>query len=642
MEQDRKIRWQFTALLLLLLGALCVGVRAYKIDDLALWADEVITLKLIEQNTVSDWLYYQIHDASPPLSYLIMKFWAIFSTSPSYLRTLPIVFSILTIIVLFFVIKTVGGFWNAIFASAIFTVHPFAVYYGREFRHPAISAFISVLVLSAFLRLIKKQGLLSFLLYFLTASLLLWTHYYAIFLIIPQLCALFFILKGKRLQVLTLGLSIGLCFLPWLGVMQVQWLHGQPREDFPLGLKATLLWVFYTIGGSEWEPAPIPIAEISFAEEKYFVLLLIFTIPFFISFIKGLLKKQFSWISFSLLTSIALSFLASLFVPIFRPKYFFMYFPLFCSILSAGLFKKDGKLSTKLFLLLTLIISLSLMQIFYRPEFERERWDKAARWIAKNASKPCAVAFYSYYPGAEAFQYYYKGLCATEFLFKSPYPQTATQDRVESWINDLKKNYDVIWLVDYLPHIHDKNDIVKSKFFKLLHRVDSLDFLSRRFSMFAFASTHEKWSEFISSSINFEKGKYLQVQLVEGVMQTEPKKPAWLAPKAKVILGYHGEDALYIKLLPPFNYLPNQELRTVVKVEGETVLDLLLNKTTSSYLVSFLPRKYNKSAIEVELFFDRSIGGSEDGSFSASAMISEIGLHTIGCEVQDENRFIFN
>ena len=639
MEQNRKLPTKFIIFMLALVCLICVAIRIYKIDELALWADEVLTLKLLEQNTISGWLTYQIHDASPPFGYLILKAWTDLGGSTLdkytlYLRILPIIFSLFTIIAIFVLTKRIGGFWVAIFAALIFATHPFSVYYGREIRHNIIYSLFAVLTLYALIKLIKNPKFPSFFFYFLSASMLMWTHYYAIFLIFPQLVLLFFILKGKRFEIIALGLAIALSFVPWLGAMEVQWTHGQPREGFPVGLEAILSWVFYTIGGSEWEPAPIPILGLPFAQQGYFLMLILFTLPFLIALVRGLRKKEYALVTFSLIVPILLSIVASIFVPIYRPKYLFMYFPFFCILLSAGLFKGDGKLRAWLAFLLFLVTIASLMQIYYRPEFERERWDQAAKWVTKNESggERCAVAFYSYYPGVEALKYYYRGRCKIVSLFKSPYPQSAFQRTVDTWQKELAKNYDVIWLVDYLPNIHDCTGAIKSAFMKTFRRVDSLDFASQRFNMFAFASTKEKWAEFISPKINFEKGGFLNMQIVDGVKRGEQGEPAWLAPKSKVILGYQYEDSIYLKLLPPFELLPEQKLGVIVKVEGVTVIDSILDRTKSSYLAAFIPGKYNKKAVEVEILFDRAIIGSESTGSPESILISEIGLNKIGCE----------
>jgi len=611
----------------------CLGLRAFRVGGLTLWVDEVLSLKVPMQDSSSGWLHYLIHDANPPLSYLILKGWLFFGDSVKHLRMLPILFSALALLALFFVGRSLSGFWVGIFASALFAVHPFAIYYGRELRHPAISSFLALLVLYAFVRVLRDKRLVSFALYFVSASLLLWTHYYAGFLIASHLLLLLFMLKGKRVEVLALGIAIALSFLPWLGVMKVQWLHGQPRAPLPLFWEGILLWVFYAIGGSEWEPASIPIVGIHFAQPKYFMALFILTLPMLIAFVRGAFRRDLLPITASLILPVIFALATSIFHPVFRPKYFFMYFPFFCILVASGLFRRDGEIRAWLAWPLFIVLGLSALPVYYGPEFERERWDKAAKLVESSEEHRCAVAFYSYYPGADAFKYYYRGGCSIEAFSESPYFHQPLKKTVENWVRKLASDYDLVWLVDYLPHIHDPEGTIKGEMTESFREIDPLDFRTRRFNMIAFVTSAEVWKDFFRSRINFVKGLYLKAQLLEGVETGKPGDPAWFGPRTRLLLSYENEDALFAKLLLPYDLLRDEKIRIRIEVEGETIVDRLLDRSKSSYLFALLPRRYDKRIIEVEILFDRTIVLGGETETKKSVMVSEIGLKKVGCEV---------
>ena len=639
MSRGGRVPTMFLVISLTLVLLVCVGMRYFRAFNLPLWADEILTIRVAEQNDLESWLSYQIYDANPPLSYLVLKLWLSFVGDVKYMRLLPIMFSVATVLVLFFVGRALGGFWIAIFATAIFAIHPFAVYYGREPRHPSITSFLALLLFWVFYRLWKKPRFVFFALYFVLASLLIWTHYYGAFLALAHLLALFIVLKDKRVEVLALGVAIALAFLPWLGVVELQWIHGQPRESLPLVFEGILLWVFYTLGGSEWEPAAIPVIGLSFAQPKYFLALFILTLPVLIAFILGVIRRELLPLTLSLLVPTVLALIVSAFLPVFRPKYFFMLFPFFCLLVAAGLFRRDGRFRGWLGWPMFIVLALSAMQVYYAPEFERERWNEVAKLVRKNEDMKCAVVFYSYYPGAEAFSYYYRGKCAVETLSYSLAPQRFSDSTIENWVSRLAQNYELVWLVDYLPHIYDPGGRIKEALLERFHEIDFLGLRTRRLNALALVASDDVWMQFFSSRINFTRGGFLKTQLLEGVQTGGRGNPVWFDRRARILLRYTNQDFLYIKLLPPFDILPGQKLGVKVKVEGDMIVDTVLDRTKSSFIASFLPRKYPKQLIEVEVTFDRSIRLRDGTEAEKSSMVYSMGLMTMGCEVCDEARF---
>jgi len=144
----------------------CAGLRAFRIGGLPLWVDEVFSLNVAHQDSISDWLRYQIHDANPPLSYLALKAWLLLGDGTKHLRMLPLLFSLLASVALFFIARSLCGFWVGLFALAIFALHPFAIYYGREIRHPIMSAFFALPLLYAFVQILQGRRFLPYLMYF--------------------------------------------------------------------------------------------------------------------------------------------------------------------------------------------------------------------------------------------------------------------------------------------------------------------------------------------------------------------------------------------------------------------------------------------------------------------------------------------
>src|SRR5262245_5808329 len=77
--------------------AMSVGVRSYRLSDRSLWLDEAFTWRLI-QFPWREMMSRIALDNSPPVYYLVLKFWAVcFGTTPLALRSLSVLFGAVTV-----------------------------------------------------------------------------------------------------------------------------------------------------------------------------------------------------------------------------------------------------------------------------------------------------------------------------------------------------------------------------------------------------------------------------------------------------------------------------------------------------------------------------------------------------------------
>jgi len=71
-----------------------------------LWRDEAFS-SLIASQSITEIIQSTSSDFNPPLFYFLLHYWQLISTDTVFLRILPLVFSLLTIIVIYFTLPKI-------------------------------------------------------------------------------------------------------------------------------------------------------------------------------------------------------------------------------------------------------------------------------------------------------------------------------------------------------------------------------------------------------------------------------------------------------------------------------------------------------------------------------------------------------
>src|SRR5690606_29465137 len=108
-------------------------------------------------------------------------------------------------------------------SAAITCVNYFNIYYSQEARGYILLWFFTILSTAFFIRLVKRLDRKTAIWYIISTVLLLYTHYFSLFVIMSQML-LFFIFwwadKGSRKKMfitfLVVELIILACYSPWL------------------------------------------------------------------------------------------------------------------------------------------------------------------------------------------------------------------------------------------------------------------------------------------------------------------------------------------------------------------------------------------------------------------------------------------
>lgn len=315
----------------------------------SLWLDEAISANVAKnysyQNIITQ---FSVTDFHPPLYYLTLKSWSsIFGYSEIGMRSLSVVFSLLTITLVFLHF----GFWPTI----LLALNPLYLYYSQEAR---MYSMVSFFIFFAFLAFRKNKPIV----YYIFTFLSLFTFYGSIFFF-ASVSLYFFIKKDyKNFIIYSLAPALALLFLSPLLIIQYQ----NSREM----LKSVLNWST-VLGSANLKnllliPIKFTIGRISFYPKfVYYLISAILVIPLWtIIFYKSLKPTKITFIFWS---TLIIGFIFSLFTPMFQYFRFLYLLPFVCIILNTCL--PAGR---KIFYNFIFLI-FSCLYLFL-PQFQREDW----------------------------------------------------------------------------------------------------------------------------------------------------------------------------------------------------------------------------------------------------------------------------
>lgn len=219
-----------------LLGLVGSMVGAFVISKLVL-AQE--SLRLDESQSIwqtahslSGMLEIVAQDVHMPLYHIILHYWMIaFGTGVDTIRTLSLLFFLMTIPFVYLLARTIMNRRWAMFVTLLFSLNPFMNWYANEARMYTMLAFFSVVNQYFFVRILqKKKGWLG---YGMSAVIGAYSHYFFIFNLLTQ--AIFFLTNKSKFKPGTLkrlaGVAalIGLAIAPWIAYFILQGAAGNTR-----------------------------------------------------------------------------------------------------------------------------------------------------------------------------------------------------------------------------------------------------------------------------------------------------------------------------------------------------------------------------------------------------------------------------
>jgi hypothetical protein len=240
--------------LVALVLAFSLVLRFWTTSDL--WLDEALTVN-IAKLPLHDLPTYLKRDGAPPLFYVLLHFWmGIFGSSDLAVRSLSGVIGVITVPLAWLAGRRLGGRVLGFSAMLLVATSPFAVRYATEARMYALVALLTVLGYLALDRALRKPRSGNLIAVAVVTGLLLYSQYWAIYLIATTLVWLAYqAWRGRAVwrrnaRVAFVAMVIGcLTFLPWIGIFFYQSKHTGTPWAAPANFSALVNAITSFAGG---------------------------------------------------------------------------------------------------------------------------------------------------------------------------------------------------------------------------------------------------------------------------------------------------------------------------------------------------------------------------------------------------------
>lgn len=376
------------------------ALRLTLLGEQSLWYDEGVTWLLSQMQTLGELIAWTAADIQPPLYYLLM--WGsdrLFGSSEWALRWPSAIFNTLTISLIYVLARqlwpgrTLQSAFFAWLAAFIFTLSPLMVYYSQEARmytllvlEATVSSYLLLKILHHQDREYHQFHRKSFLpfFYILTTTAALYTHYFAVFLLLAHAAFAGLVLwrhgwprRLLRQILLVLGLP-ALLFGPWLPILLAR--LGDDPSYWPGALKlheaVRKTLISFTVGETVFEQTGIWLAL------GYLLILMggtvwaIFRWPKLRTFGPRDRLESLSFLLLWLLLPLVLILTLSYQSPKFNPRYTLLAWPAFSLLLAAAVVTGFTPRPVSRFTLFAgrLFFSLSLLFILATSGFSLFNW----------------------------------------------------------------------------------------------------------------------------------------------------------------------------------------------------------------------------------------------------------------------------
>lgn len=203
--------------LVVLAGAL----RLYRLDAQSIWLDEWPNVAHL---TAPDAMTYvrliQImypEQAQGPLYYFLQYGWAhLFGVSLFVLRLLPVLLGLAAVPLVFALVNHVYGRRAGLIAALCLALSPQHIWYAQEIRPYALLTLLVIVSLYAFMRMTQESGPRWLCLNLAVNGLLVWTHVFAVIVLLIEGCMLLAQCRqfGLRRVAIWIGVQV-LVLAPW-------------------------------------------------------------------------------------------------------------------------------------------------------------------------------------------------------------------------------------------------------------------------------------------------------------------------------------------------------------------------------------------------------------------------------------------
>lgn len=457
---NQAVDYWFVAIFSAFLGFFRLGYQS-------LWNDESISIMWAAKKPLL-WIWENIPkvDLHPPLYYSILHFWQlIFSDSVVSIRGLSVFFFIGSCILAYYLAKLIFASRRvAVLTAIIFITNPFALYYAQEVRSYSMLIFFVLLNTLFFYKINYLQHLnkKNYLIYFLTALILIYTNILSLFALTTHFLILLF--RKDHIQLkrfILLYIFLGICYLPAFRILknanEFDYSYYN-KERYGVFLK-TVVAISGFIG-----------AKINIWNGKRHIYgLLAASLVAYSAVLTILLFKikqaNRFLLSFFLVSFTLIMIAAHIKFPVPDPKYFFVSFPFFIFLIG-NVFTVINKrwLLAASFLLVLIFNCIFLYDYFFVKKYEKENWKSVIAMVESDYLSERSHSALSISPVAEphtTWQYYSRDIIPAAGALKYGNVTSSIYKALDESNTPPK---DIIYLSRFIWELYDPSDAIRQYF----------------------------------------------------------------------------------------------------------------------------------------------------------------------------------
>jgi 4-amino-4-deoxy-L-arabinose transferase-like glycosyltransferase len=452
---------RLSILLLIIFTGACL--RLYELGSNSLWFDEAISVWFSGKPMGNIILKQTSGDVHPPLYYLFLSLWTgTFGSGEFEVRLLSALFGILSIPLLYLLVKRLFGNTPALISAFMLSISPFHIYYSQEARMYSLLTFFVLLSIFFMVRMLcigedirqTRKTILYSIGYVISTASALYCHNVSILLPVAQ--GTFFIIFWNRYKPLLKFwipsvFMIILLWAPWTSSFFKQSSSvGKRFYAEPLALEGIVnLFATFNNGPTYWLFNWIDVGNLSLIHGRLVLISIIF---FGLLFLMGIIYTRHNSRSLVLLllilsVPIGAQLLASVKHSILATHTLIWASIPYLILIAMGIYSIKWEWVRVLTLILLIILNSASLYKYY-AEFEKERWDLAADYVAQNSDEDDLVLFSSAL-GQVPFEYYFDKYDIA--LQKQGVPKNFSERKVTiediPTLENLIQNHERVWLI---------------------------------------------------------------------------------------------------------------------------------------------------------------------------------------------------
>lgn len=211
----------------LLVGILALGalLRLLQLNFQPLWWDEGYSVFFATRD-FGEMLARTAIDIHPPLYYALLQLWIpLFGKDAAAIRLLSVIIGSAAIPLVFVTAKKLFDSTVAVVAAFLLAIAPLSIYYSQELRMYGLVMLLGLASVALQLKILRSdphsKSILAELLYIVVTAALLYTEYYAAFLLVAQLAAVLYLKYRAGWEIkfrswVVRWLLAGVLYLPWV------------------------------------------------------------------------------------------------------------------------------------------------------------------------------------------------------------------------------------------------------------------------------------------------------------------------------------------------------------------------------------------------------------------------------------------